>query len=171
MSANSEEDVFRDVAGGASEGGGAGGLASPEPEPQGQTASASPWWEEVCARIARGEAVDAVQAGLAVQQQAQAFAKAERLASESAASSAQQSLLAALSLRDQQIADLQRDLKSLKDQEDDKEPENREFCPRAADNPFGVIVGSERSGAKAEPCLRHYPTEKAFSFVTEQYYR
>jgi multidrug efflux pump subunit AcrA (membrane-fusion protein) len=53
--------------------------------------------------------VDAVQAGLAVQQQAQAFAKAERLASESAASSAQQSLLAALSLRDQQIANLQRD--------------------------------------------------------------
>ena len=85
MSANSEEDVFQDPAGGATEG--AGGLASPAPEPQGQTASASPWWEAVCARIARGEAVDAVQAGLAVQQQAQAFAKAERLASESAASS------------------------------------------------------------------------------------
>jgi hypothetical protein len=37
MSANSEEDVFRDVAGGASEGDGAGGLSSPAPEPQGQT--------------------------------------------------------------------------------------------------------------------------------------
>jgi hypothetical protein len=34
MSANSEEDVFQDPAGGASEGDGAGGLPSPEPEPQ-----------------------------------------------------------------------------------------------------------------------------------------
>lgn len=55
--------------------------AGPELEPQ-----PAPWWQEVCEAIARGETVDAVRAGLAVQQQAQHYATRERIASENSVS-------------------------------------------------------------------------------------
>ena len=59
---------------------GRGGEAEPEPELE-----AKPWWQEVCESIAAGEQVDAVRAGLVVQQQAQAYATKEWLAAEEAA--------------------------------------------------------------------------------------
>ena len=171
MSAESEDEVFEEV---AEIGAGAGGsAAAPSPEPEGQTAAeASPWWQTWCDRIGAGEEnLDATRTTLALQLQAQAHA--ERLAAaarreRSASSAAQQvAFEQQLALRDAKFAELERELKALRDQEEDKEPENREFCPRAADNPFGVVVGSERSGKKAEPCLRHYAAEKAFAFLEE----
>eukprot|EP01052_Picozoa_sp_SAG31_P028252 SAG31_NODE_2712_length_5208_cov_1.414563_3_plen_117_part_00 len=36
------------------------------------------------------------------------------------------------------------------------------------DNPFGIVVGSERKGPKAEPQLRFYPSEKAFAYLEEK---
>ena len=167
------EDVFEDPLL-EPEGGGAVGTASPTPapEPQGETASASPWWQQWCVRIGAGEeGLDPTRTTLALQLQAQDHAEKlarEARAAQLAASAAQQAAYERqLALRDQQIADLQRDFKALKDQEDDKEPEHREFCPRSAENPFGVVVGSERAGAKAEPCLRHYGSEKAFAYLEE----
>ena len=68
MSAVSEEDEFQDPAGGTTEGGEAGAAASPAPEPQGQAASAPPWWEAVCARIARGSMVTAGERASRVEQ-------------------------------------------------------------------------------------------------------
>ena len=54
MSAESEDEVFEEV---AETGAGAGGsAAAPSPEPEGQTAAeASPWWQTWCDRIAAGE--------------------------------------------------------------------------------------------------------------------
>ena len=119
------------------EGGGAVGTASPAPapEPQGETASASPWWQQWCVRIGAGEeGLDPTRTTLALQLQAQDHAEKlarEARAAQLAASAAQQAAYERqLALRDQQIADLQRDFKALKDQEEDKEPEHREFCPR-----------------------------------------
>ena len=40
------------------------------------------------------------------------------------------------------VLELEEELKALRDKEEDKEPEHREFCPRAADNSFGVVVGA-----------------------------
>ena len=43
-----------------------------------------------------------------------------------------------LALRDQKFAELESELKALRDKEEDKEPEHREFRPRAADR--GTMV-------------------------------
>ena len=174
-----DEEVFVDSASGVTPGAGALGGSqpqpepSPEPAPQGQTAAlASPWWALWCERIGAGEqGLDATRTALAFQLQAQAHAEklaeaaqAERVASAAAQQAAFETQLA---LRDLKFAELEGELKSLRDKEDDKEPEHREFSPRAADNPFGVVVGSERKGKKAEPCLRHYSAEKAYAYLEE----
>ena len=124
-------------------------------EPSAEGAADVPWWKAVCDDIAAGRPVEAVRASLAAQQQAQEFAREERLAAERAAQSradveAQNSasLFAALESRDRRIADLEISLQGLKDAKDDPEPEHREFVARALDNPFGVVTGSERTGAK-----------------------
>ena len=70
---------------------------------------------------------------------AAAAARAERVASAAAQQAAFETQLA---LRDQKFAELEEELKALRDKEEDKEPEHREFCPRAADNSFGVVVGA-----------------------------
>jgi hypothetical protein len=139
---------------------------------RGETPSGSPWWKEWCARIGAGEeGLDATRTTLALQLQAQDHA--ERLARDAraervAVSAAQQAAYdTQLALRDRQIEDLRREFKALKDQEEDREPEHREFCPRSLENPFGIVVGSERSGTKAEPSLWHYGGEKAFSYLEE----
>ena len=174
-----DEEVFVDSASGVTPGAGALGGSqpqpepSPEPAPQGQTAAlASPWWALWCERIGAGEqGLDATRTALAFQLQAQAHteklaeaARAERVASAAAQQAAFETQLA---LRDLKFAELEGELKSLRDKEDDKEPEHREFSPRAADNPLGVVVGSERKGKKAEPCLRHYSAEKAYAYLEE----
>jgi len=149
----------------------ADGIAA-QPQAEGTDA---PWWEAVCEDIVAGRQVDAVRAGLAVQQQSQAFAREERLAAEKAAqdragveAQSGQALIAALESRDQRIADLEKSIQGLKDAKDDPEPEHREFVVRAVDNPFGVVTGSERAGSKAEPQLRHYVSEKAFVFLEDK---
>ena len=173
----SDEEEFAEVRETATpEGGAQGGqepAPSPEPAPQGQTAeNASPWWTDWLERIGLGEqGLDGTRTALALQLQAQshveklvADARSERVASAAAQQAAFETQLA---LRDQKFAELEGELKALRDKEEDKEPEHREFCPRAADNPFGVVVGSERSGKKAEPCLRHYSAEKAYAYLEE----
>ena len=149
-----------------------GAAAEPQAEAQPQD---TPWWKAVCEDIAAGRPVEAVRANLAAHQQAQDFARQERLAAERAAQDraaveAQngQALFAALESRDRRIADLEKDLQGLKDAKDDPEPEHHEFVVRAPDNPFGVVTGSERTGPKAEPQLRHYVAEKAFVFLEEK---
>eukprot|EP01050_Picozoa_sp_SAG11_P010772 SAG11_NODE_1100_length_5869_cov_8.279896_1_plen_295_part_00 len=170
MSAASSEHEYQDVA--APKG-------APEPELEAEDAAEPApeklWWEEVCRDIAAGRSVDAVRAGLAVQQQAQAYATEERLAAEAAAkelaaerSAAEGHLLQALETRDRRIADLESNLQKLVEAKDDPEPEHREFCARAANNPFGTVSGAERAGSKAEPQLRFYNTEKAFVFLEEK---
>ena len=144
-------------------------------EPSAEEVADVPWWKAVCDDIAAGRPVEAVRASLAAQQQAQEFAREERLAAERAAQSranaeAQNSasLLAALESRDRRIADLEISLQGLKDAKDDPEPEHREFVARALDNPFGVVTGSERTGPKGEPQLWHYVSEKAFVFLEDK---
>ena len=149
--------------------------SSPVQDTEPEAEAEAPWWAAVVEDIAAGRQVDAMRAGLAVQQQQQDFARAERLAAESAARArsdievqSSQALIAALESRDRRIADLERNLQDLKDAKDDPEPEHREFVVRAVDNPFGVVTGSERAGAKAEPQLRHYTSEKAFVFLEDK---
>ena len=108
---------------------------------RGETPSGSPWWKEWCARIGAGEeGLDATHTTLALQLQAQDHA--ERLARDAraervAVSAAQQAAYdTQLALRDRQIEDLRREFKALKDQEEDREPEHREFCPRSLENPL-----------------------------------
>ena len=70
MNAESEDEVFEEV---AETGAGAGGSAAvPSPEPEGQTAAeASPWWQAWCDRIGAGEEnLDATRTTLALQLQA-----------------------------------------------------------------------------------------------------
>ena len=148
MSDSGSEGAFADVLAG-------GGGPKPESAPV-----EAPWWQEVCEKIAAGDTVDVVRAGLAVQQQAQHFAREERLSAERATleqveaetqrSRTRVTLIAALESRDRRIGDLERALQDLKDTKDDPEPEHQEFVTRAVDNPFGVVVGGERKGAKAE---------------------
>jgi len=114
---------------------------------QGETPSGSPWWEVWCDRIGAGEeGLDATRTNLALQLQAQDHA--ERLAraarEERLQQAAAQEVAYArqLALRDQQISDLQREFKALKDQEDDKEPEHREFCPRSLWGPTRGLVST-----------------------------
>ena len=166
-----DASVFVDVVEAEAEAG-ASGLGASEPAAEGETPAGSPWWKAWCERIGAGETgLDATRTTLALQLQAQDHA--ERLAREAREAGAAQfaaqeaGYARQLALRDQQIADLQREFKALKDQEEDKEPEHREFSPRSLDNPFGVVVGSERAGKKAEPCLRHYGSEKAFAYLEE----
>ena len=53
------------------EGGGAAGTGGPVPEPRGETAAASPWWKQWCARIGAGEeGLDPTRTTLALQLQA-----------------------------------------------------------------------------------------------------
>ena len=144
-------------------------------EPSAEEAAGVPWWKAVCDDIAAGRPVEVVRASLAAQQQAQEFAREERLAAERAAQSRtdveaqnSQSLFAALESRDRRIADLEISLQGLKDAKDDLEPEHREFVARALDNPFGVVTGSERTGPKGEPQLWHYASEKAFVFLEDK---
>ena len=81
-------------------------------EPGAEGAADVPWWKAVCDDIAAGRPVEAVRASLAAQQQAQEFAREERLAAERAAQSrpdveAQNSapLVAALEVRDRRDAE------------------------------------------------------------------
>ena len=87
------EDVFEDPLL-EPEGGGAAGPGGPVPEPQGETASASPWWKQWCARIGAGEeGLDPTRTTLALQLQAQDHAEKlarEARAAQLAASAAQQ---------------------------------------------------------------------------------
>ena len=62
-------------------------------------------------------------------------ARAERVASAAAQQAAFDTQLA---LRDQKFAELESELKALRDKEEDKVPEHREFRPRAADR--GTMV-------------------------------
>ena len=151
------------------------GAAEPEAEPEAEPAAAEAWWVEVVHKIIAGDKVPAALASLATQEKAQHFAREERLAAEAAStvradkeSASNQALLNALASRDQQLAELRQEVQAIKDKKDDPEPEHREFVSRAVDNPFGVVVGSERAGSKAEPQLRFYPTEKAFSYLEDQ---
>ena len=87
-------------------------------EPSAEGAADVPWWKAVCDDIAAGRPVEAVRASLAAQQQAQEFAREERLAAERAAQSradveaqnSHEALRAALESRDQRIADLEESL-------------------------------------------------------------
>ena len=56
-------------------------------EPSAEEVADVPWWKAVCDDIAAGRPVEAVRASLAAQQQAQEFAREERLAAERAAQS------------------------------------------------------------------------------------
>ena len=149
--------------------------AEPAAEPEAEPAAAEAWWVEVVHKIIAGDKVPAALASLATQEKAQHFAREERLAAEAAStvradkeSASNQALLNALASRDQQLAELRHEVQAIKDKKDDPEPEHREFVSRAVDNPVGVVVGSERAGSKAEPQLRFYPTEKAFSYLEDK---
>ena len=151
---------------------------SPAPEPPAErvleaepVVDATPWWESVCTELAAGRAVDPTRAGLVVQLQAQHFASEAASARHTVEEGWQvEKLLIALESRDRKIADLEQSLKEIKLGTEDPETQHREFVPRASTNPFGLIVGAERAGPRAEPQLRHYSSdsEKAFGYLEDK---
>jgi hypothetical protein len=151
---------------------------SPEPAPEGP-----PWWQTTIDDLGRGVVAEAgvIQAALQLQSQAVAAAAQERAdrreelrerreAEREEREQRRFDALEAARVRDaEKLTALEAKFSDqLEKEKSSKEPDFREFAPRAAGNPFGRVAPEEREGDRAEPQLRDYSGEKTWDHLEGQ---